>query len=147
LERCYYRVLVATSATEALRVWEEQRGQIDLLLTDVVMPGRMTGNELVNELKRRKPGLKVIVTSGYSLEFIGRDFFHPDASFLPKPYQPQTVAQLVRKTLDEPVRTVSAVGARPAPAIKTHRPVATPKLIAPSASPKPKSRPASATRT
>jgi len=147
LERCYYRVLVATSATEALRVWDEQRGQIDLLLTDVVMPGRMTGNELVNELKRRKPALKVIVTSGYSLEFIGRDFFHPDASFLPKPYQPQTVAQLVRKTLDEPVRTVSAVGARPAPAIKTHRPVATPKLIAQSASPKPKSRPASATRT
>jgi len=147
LERCYYRVLVATSATEALRVWDEQRGQIDLLLTDVVMPGRMTGNELVNELKRRKPGLKVIVTSGYSLEFIGRDFFHPDASFLPKPYQPQTVAQLVRKTLDEPARAVSTVAAKPVPAIKSNRPVPTSKLIARPATPKPKSRPASATRT
>jgi CheY-like chemotaxis protein len=100
LERYYYRVLVATSATEALRIWDEQRGQIDLLLTDVIMPGRMSGTDLVHELKRRKPGLKVIVTSGYSPEFIGRDFLSGDANFLPKPYHPQMVAQLVRKTLD-----------------------------------------------
>jgi PAS domain S-box-containing protein len=102
LRRYHYHVLMAESAVEALRVWDENSGRVDLLLTDMIMPGGMTGNDLVNELKSRKPALKVIMTSGYSPELIGRDFSHGDATFLPKPYQPQMVAELVRKTLDEP---------------------------------------------
>lgn len=126
LQRYQYRVLVATSAAEALRVWDAQAGKIDLLLTDMIMPGKMTGNDLVNELKKRKPDLKVIMTSGYSAELIGRDFSKDDdGSFLPKPYQPHMVAQLVRKTLDgpegqngassSPVPASAAAEVRPAP--------------------------------
>jgi CheY-like chemotaxis protein len=102
LQRYHYRVLIAASGAEALEVWDEHNGQIDLLLTDIVMPGQMTGQELVKELKKRKPALKVIMTSGYGAEAIGCDINQDDTSFLPKPYQPHMVAELVRKTLDGP---------------------------------------------
>jgi len=102
LQRYQYRVLVATSGVEALRVWEEHHGQIDLLFTDMIMPGGMTGNDLAKELKKRKPGLKVIFTSGYTAGLIEKDFNQGDTGFLPKPYQPHIVAQLVRGTLDAP---------------------------------------------
>jgi len=121
LQRYHYRVLTAVSAAEALRVWDEHRGQIDLLLTDIIMPGPITGNDLVTELKKRKPGLKVIMTSGYSPELVGREFNEGDTRFLPKPYQPQTVADLVRKSLDATAgrrlagaeRPVGTTGANP----------------------------------
>jgi DNA-binding NtrC family response regulator len=85
---------------DALRVWDEQEGRIDLLLTDLIMPGRMTGADLVNELRKRKPGLKVIISSGYADDLAGRDLNRGNMRFLPKPYEPHLVAQLVRKTLD-----------------------------------------------
>jgi signal transduction histidine kinase/FixJ family two-component response regulator len=117
LERYHYHVLVATSAAEALKVWEEHAGRIDLLLTDVIMPGRMTGNDLVKELKKRQPGLRVIITSGYSSELLGQDFYQEDCAFLAKPYEPQRVAQLVRKMLDRPPQPVHpAHPATPIPA-------------------------------
>jgi PAS domain S-box-containing protein len=102
LQRYQYRVLIAASGVEALRVWDEHHGQIDLLLTDMIMPGGMTGSDLAIELKKRKPALKVIYTSGYTAGLIERDFKQGDAAFLPKPYQPHIVAQLVRNTLDTP---------------------------------------------
>jgi signal transduction histidine kinase/FixJ family two-component response regulator len=100
LQRYHYRVLAATSGPEALRVWDEHEGQVDLLLTDMIMPGQMTGDDLVIELKKRKPELKVIITSGYSAELVGHDFSDTVACFLPKPYQSHMVAQLIRNTLD-----------------------------------------------
>jgi PAS domain S-box-containing protein len=103
LQRYRYRVLSATSAVDALRVWDEQEGRIDLLLTDLIMPGRMTGADLVNELRKRKPGLKVIISSGYADDLAGRDLNRGNMRFLPKPYEPHLVAQLVRKTLDAKV--------------------------------------------
>jgi DNA-binding NtrC family response regulator len=95
-------------------VWDEHRGQIDLVLTDMIMPGRMTGSDLVNELKKRKPSLKVIITSGYSDELAAVDFNHADTRFLPKPYQTHMVAQLIRKTLDTPAARSPAASARSA---------------------------------
>ncbi len=100
LQQYQYRILTACSGVEALRVWDEHNGQVDLLLTDMIMPGGMTGDELALELKRRKPGLKTIYASGYTSAFVGRDFGHDDITFLPKPYQPQQVAQLIREALD-----------------------------------------------
>jgi len=114
LQSYQYRVLIAVSAAEALRVWDAHDGKVDLLLTDMIMPGRMTGSDLVNELKKRKPGLKVIITSGYSAELAGHDFNHADTRFLPKPYEPEMVAQLVRKTLDAPSARHPAASARAA---------------------------------
>jgi len=100
LEQHHYRVLTAATGGEALRVWDKHHGQIDLLLTDMIMPGGMTGDELAAELKRRKPGLKTIYASGYTSAFVGKDFGQDHITFLAKPYQPQQVAQLIRQTLD-----------------------------------------------
>src|ERR1700744_3464637 len=64
LESYGYRVLLAASGPEALAVAEQAPGPIDLLLTDLVMPG-MSGHELAGRLSERLPALKVLFTSGY----------------------------------------------------------------------------------
>ena len=113
LQQYQYRVLIASSGVEALRVWDECNGQIDLLLTDMIMPGGMTGTDLAAELKRRKPGLKVIYASGYSSALTGKEFTQGENIFLAKPYQPNQVAQLIRETLDgTPKDRLQAVSAR-----------------------------------
>jgi hypothetical protein len=105
--------LIASSGVEALRVWDECNGQVDLLLTDMIMPGGMTGTDLGAELKRRKPGLKVIYASGYSSALTGKDFTQGENIFLAKPYQPNQVARLIRETLDGvPKDQLQAVSAR-----------------------------------
>jgi CheY-like chemotaxis protein len=66
LERKGYRIREATDGQEALEVWQSHAGEISLLLTDIIMPGEMTGRELAERLWRQRPGLKVIFTSGYT---------------------------------------------------------------------------------
>jgi CheY-like chemotaxis protein len=100
LKQYNYRVIEAGSGVEALRVWDEFDGQIDLLLTDMVMPEGMTGRELAVQLKKRKPELKVIYSSGYSPDSNGRDLGHNDTVFLAKPYLPPQLARTVRQSLD-----------------------------------------------
>ncbi len=95
-----YRVIEASTGHEALKVWEQNDGKVDLLLTDMVMPEGMTGRELAEELKARKPELKVIFTSGYSAEVMGRDMALCDCTFLQKPYPPPLLTQTVRNCLD-----------------------------------------------
>ncbi len=100
LKQYEYRVIEAGSGVEALRVWDEFDGEIDLLLTDMVMPEGMTGRELAVQLKKRKPELKVIYSSGYSPDSNGRDLGHNDTVFLAKPYLPPQLARTVRQSLD-----------------------------------------------
>jgi two-component system, cell cycle sensor histidine kinase and response regulator CckA len=95
-----YNILTASCAAQALKVWEENEGRVDLLLTDVVMPGGISGRELAAELKKRKPGLKVILTSGFNAAMLAREPGTGDTTFLPKPYLPDTAAKLIRETLD-----------------------------------------------
>ncbi|HEV2318822.1 MAG TPA: response regulator [Verrucomicrobiae bacterium] len=94
-----YTILTASSASEALQVWDAHQGRIDLLLTDVIMPGGMSGRELAAELKKRKPDLKVILTSGFNAAMMGKEPRMGDTTFLPKPYLPDTAAKLIRDTL------------------------------------------------
>jgi PAS domain S-box-containing protein len=100
LQQYEYRVLQAGSGIEALRIWDEFNSEIDLVLTDMVMPEGMTGRELATQLRKRKPGLKVIYSSGYSPEAIGRTFGQTDTVFLSKPYLPPQLARAVRQCLD-----------------------------------------------
>jgi signal transduction histidine kinase/DNA-binding response OmpR family regulator len=124
LKGYHYRVLIAASGAEAVRVWEENDGQIDLLLTDMIMPGGMTGGELAAELENRKPGLKVVFTSGYSSELVGRNISRNRHRFIAKPFLPLRLAQVIRNCLDDapPVHVHGAPGhtaAHPAPATHT----------------------------
>lgn len=95
-----YHVFAATTGAEALRIWDENHGRIDLLLTDMIMPGGMSGNDLAAKLRQQKPGLKVVYTSGYSSELMEKDSARNDCAFLAKPYLPLQLAQTVRKCLD-----------------------------------------------
>jgi PAS domain S-box-containing protein len=98
-----YTVLEAASGREALQVWEQTDRRVDLLLTDMVMPGGMTGSELAAQLLKRSPHLKVIYTSGYSDGMAGKDVSLLEGrDFLPKPYSVGKLAQLVRHCLDAP---------------------------------------------
>ncbi len=96
-----YTVLEAATGRDALEVWEKADRPIDLLLTDMVMPGGVMGSELAERLTSRSPGLKVIYTSGYSLGMAGRDASLLEGrNFLPKPYSIGKLAQFVRECLD-----------------------------------------------
>jgi CheY-like chemotaxis protein len=97
-----YCVFVARSGVAALKIWEEHRDQIDLLFTDMVMPEGISGRELAERLQAQKPGLKVLFTSGYSVDIIRRDFALRDGlNFLQKPYRQHTLAQAIRDCLDK----------------------------------------------
>jgi PAS domain S-box-containing protein len=96
-----YNVLQAESGTKAVKAWPRMRDKVELLLTDLVMPDQINGRELADQLQRDKPSLKVIYTSGYSADVVGRDFFaQPGLRYLQKPYEPQKLALMVRECLD-----------------------------------------------
>jgi len=101
LQRCGYNILQADSGTAALEIWREHKGQIQLLLTDMVMPGGLTGRELAEQLGREQSGLKVIYISGYSLEFTKKELSLIEGrNFLQKPFSSLKLAQTVRDALD-----------------------------------------------
>lgn len=101
LQRLGYTVLEAANGMEALHIWQDKRDAIQLLLTDQIMPEGMTGHELATVLRGEKPDLKVIYSSGYSLEMASEDFhMEAGAAFLPKPYEPARLASVVRSCLD-----------------------------------------------
>lgn len=104
-----YRVLEAETGVEALKVWDENQGKVDLLLTDMVMPGGISGAELAHRLRQRKADLRVIYSSGYSSEIVGKNFSENDPVFLPKPYRPPQLAHRVRKCLDAPPQPILEV--------------------------------------
>jgi nitrogen-specific signal transduction histidine kinase/CheY-like chemotaxis protein len=98
LEELGYTVLAASNGREAIRMAEKQEGPIDLLLTDVVMPG-MSGRQLADRLKQKIPVLKVLFVSGYSGDMILRDgTLEPGAYFANKP--------LTKTALDEKLHSI-----------------------------------------
>jgi PAS domain S-box-containing protein len=101
LEKQGYKVLQAGTGAEAIKVWHLHKNEIHLMLTDLIMPGAMNGRELAESLWAERPDLKVIFTSGYSADIVGKDFkIESDLNFLQKPYHPQTLALAVRRCLD-----------------------------------------------
>jgi PAS domain S-box-containing protein len=96
-----YRVWEAANGPAALELWDEHREKIDLLLSDMVMPAGMSGLELAERLRAEKPGLKVIICSGYSTELI-RPAVLSQKSIVPlaKPYQLEVLSKAVRASLD-----------------------------------------------
>jgi CheY-like chemotaxis protein len=94
-----YRVLSARTPIEALRAAETHSGEIDLLVTDVIMP-EMNGRELAERLLALRPGLKVLYVSGYAAEVIsGRVVLDAGTTLLQKPFTPDELGSSVGAAL------------------------------------------------
>jgi PAS domain S-box-containing protein len=98
LQQKGYMVLEASSGGEAIRLLADHSGSIDMLVTDVLMPG-MSGPELYEHLERRHPGLKVLYVSGYADDAFGREPGR-GAALLSKPFSLETLAKRVRDELN-----------------------------------------------
>jgi CheY-like chemotaxis protein len=113
LEKQGYRLLVAASGVDAVRLAEGYTGPIHLLITDVVMP-QMSGRETAERLKTMRPGMHVLYVSGYTETTIARGGkLERGENFLQKPFTPQSLMRQVRELLDrangrmEPSKTES----------------------------------------
>ncbi len=95
-----YKVLDAANGAEALQLFAEHASSIELLVTDIVMPG-MSGLDLADQVIARKPEIRVLLTSGYVADHETRNrFLGPEFSFLPKPFTVLSLALKVRSVLD-----------------------------------------------
>jgi CheY-like chemotaxis protein len=102
LEDFGYRVLRAGSGREALEVLAGD-SKVDLLFSDLIMPGGMNGVVLAHEARRRYPGLKVLLTTGYAETSLERsDAGGNDFEVLDKPYTRRDLGRRVRIVLDGP---------------------------------------------
>jgi signal transduction histidine kinase len=106
LERSGYQVIASASGEEAIRLAGAFDGTIDLLLTDVVMPG-MKGPELAARLRALRPGLKVLLMSGYAADVVTPGDLR-NATMVSKPFSPSALARAVRNALDGPLPSVGA---------------------------------------
>jgi PAS domain S-box-containing protein len=95
-----YQVISAANGQEAMDLWRKHNPQIDLLLTDMVMPEGMTGLELAKRVRADKPDLKIIVSSGYSIEL--SELGNATAEgivYLAKPYEVSRLGSVLRRCL------------------------------------------------
>jgi len=97
-----YRVLVAENGRNAVRVSDDHEGRIDLLLSDIVMPG-MSGPDLAREIESRRPGVKTLYMSAHPQEvLIEQGRIAPGQPAIAKPFNEDTLAQKIRSVLDAP---------------------------------------------
>jgi PAS domain S-box-containing protein len=99
LARLGYKVLEAGDGQEALEVAKEYAGEIHLLLTDIMMP-KISGRELEEQLRRERPAIKVVLSSGYSDDGISQRTLDTSTPFLQKPFTPHSLAIKIREVLD-----------------------------------------------
>jgi signal transduction histidine kinase/DNA-binding NtrC family response regulator len=104
LEAAGYQIVEAVSGVDALKVWEEQSEKIDMLLTDIIMPGGLNGRALAERLAAEKPGMKVIFMSGYSRDIMtetGVALNNFKNRFLKKPCSRDELLRTIRELLDD----------------------------------------------
>jgi two-component system cell cycle sensor histidine kinase/response regulator CckA len=108
LTREGYKVLGAGDGEEALRIFDANQSEIDLLLTDIVMP-QLNGRELADRIKAKQPGLRVLYMSGFMKEAILKYYgiSITGIPFLQKPFTRETLARKVREVLDAPAQSTT----------------------------------------
>jgi CheY-like chemotaxis protein len=102
LQALGYTTIIASDGASALAEIDREQ-HIDLLFTDVILPGRVNGREIADEAVKRRPGLKVVYTSGYTENAIvhhGR--LDPGVLLLAKPYRKSDLAMMIRGALGHP---------------------------------------------
>jgi signal transduction histidine kinase/CheY-like chemotaxis protein len=100
LRKSGYRVLEAASGRDALGVFQDHSSEINLLFTDIMMPGNLLGDELAVRLRASRPSLPVLFTSGYTPEITKTDL-RGSGNFLSKPFTPAQMLSTVRSCLDQ----------------------------------------------
>jgi DNA-binding NtrC family response regulator len=103
LEDLGYRIIEARNAEMALQELGARR-DIDLVFSDIVMPGKLSGLDLAKELLARRPGLPVVLTSGYSSDYSDPERILSLVGFVPKPYHQTDLSAQLRKALGSPDR-------------------------------------------
>ena len=100
LRRLGYHVLEANDGVEALQVWRDAGGDIQLLLTDMVMPEHLSGLDLALQLRAEMPSLRVIIMSGYDIRLLGDNSrLMEDIDFLGKPFSIVALGEVVMRLL------------------------------------------------
>jgi PAS domain S-box-containing protein len=100
LTRLGYRVLAAESGSDAMQIWAEKGGSIDILLTDVIMP-QMSGGELAHKLREARPSLKVLFMSGYTDDMLAsHGVLAGETQLIQKPFTPEGLGRKLRDVLD-----------------------------------------------
>ncbi len=95
-----FRVLAAANAAEALELWRAHADEIAILVTDRIMPGGKTGQDIAEEMRHARPGLPIVFVSGYSPELADRPLaLGPSERFVPKPFTPSELLQAIRRLL------------------------------------------------
>ena len=97
-----YRVLAASNGRDALELLEREPG-VDLLFTDIVMPGELDGFALAREARQRRPRLPVLYTSGYTNRVGENAVAASLGKMLPKPYRPDQLRDEIRRALEPAV--------------------------------------------
>ena len=111
LSRSGCTVLSAPDGQEALRIVNDRKGAIDLLVTDVIMPG-MSGPALAKQVRSLRPQTKILYMTGYSGEFIRADVLTSGVSLIQKPFTPADLGRKIRKLLaDKPQETSGSAAA------------------------------------
>jgi signal transduction histidine kinase/ligand-binding sensor domain-containing protein len=101
LEQSGYNVLPAANGDEAIEIWNNYGAQVQLLLTDLVMPGGLGGQEVARRLRRDNPRVKVLYMTGYSPEIAGKEMSLQDAkNFISKPFTREAILSKIRNCLD-----------------------------------------------
>jgi DNA-binding NtrC family response regulator len=100
LSECDYRVLPASNTEEALHYLKDSECQIDLMFSDIRIPGSMNGLDLAREMQNWRPSLKVILTTGFSIELL-EDPAHQAFDILQKPYMPADLITTIRTALGQ----------------------------------------------
>src|SRR5271165_6677880 len=97
LRKLGYAVFAAENGQAAVDLWDQRRGEFDLLFTDMMMSEGLTGLDLAEMLKKKQNGLKVIISSGYSAEITGQSRLDAHGiAYLQKPYSVEALAKVVR---------------------------------------------------
>jgi nitrogen-specific signal transduction histidine kinase/CheY-like chemotaxis protein len=100
LESYGYKVLDSSTGKAALEIWAQHKQEVDLLLSDLILPDGMSGQELAKILQAEKPGLKVIYTSGYDTARLAADLMPAQgAVFIQKPFHARKLAEAIFDTL------------------------------------------------
>lgn len=107
LESAGFEVLPAEDAAAAIKVYDSSDHAVDLVMTDMILPGR-TGEQLGQELRQRSPNVTVLITSGYSNVDCATDEPHSNTYFLAKPYSRRGLVDKIEKIFQvSPVHSIA----------------------------------------